>query len=79
MKKKAVRKLELNRETLRALEVPQGVFGGIRRTDEFVTVSGCGDCTGGGGTDTYNTCLDTYNFGCSNQCATGGACTTSCP
>jgi hypothetical protein len=76
MKKKTARKLVLNRETLHALGNLQGVFGGLRRTDDFVTASGCGDCTGGGGTNTYDTCLNTYNFGCSNQCATGGACTT---
>ena len=72
MKKKVVRKLTLNRETLHGLE---NVHGGLRKTDEFVSVTLCGDgCGSGSGTYTYGNCPDT-NLACSNTCQTGGACT----
>ena len=75
--KKNARKLVLHRETLHSLEL-RGVSGGATAGPVCNTMMPCG--TGGTGTcdNTYDTCQATL-FGCSNYCATGGACTTSCP
>lgn len=72
MKKKIIRKLALNRETMHSLDgVRNAVVGG-----RSIAV-----CTTIGGTtrteDTYDTCGPSAV--CSGGCATGGACTVSCP
>jgi hypothetical protein len=78
MKKKA-RKLTLNRETLRFLDL------GLKEVVGADTyAAGCATigrrCTGTGDTGISvdpTICQTCYE--CSNGCATGGACTVSCP
>ncbi len=78
-KKQHMKKLKINRETLRTLDKPQGVFGAA------TSVAPCGThalacnptqvgirCTD---TGTYDTCGATNDL-CSGTCTTGGtACT----
>ena len=76
--KKKVKKLTINRETLRSLDGLQGVEGGSGPGPTHAL--GC-DPTNVGtncitGTGSYDTCAPSYR--CSNNCATGGACTLSC-
>jgi hypothetical protein len=77
--KKKVRKLVLGRETLRSLEQPQGVAGGISAVGGCSLSPACLFPTQfgircAGDTGTYDTCANTAN--CSTNCTTGGtACT----
>lgn len=77
MKKKA-RKLNLSRETLRALDLG-GVLGGIGprpQTEQMACNTVAIRCnTEGGGSD--GGCFNTQDL-CSNGCETGGACTVNC-
>lgn len=75
--RKKIRKLRLNRETLRRLDAGlEHVVGG------FETIScntacprGCESIKCEGSEDTYVICTGGV---CSNECATGGACTVGC-
>lgn len=81
MKKRKVQKLMLNRETLHRLE-PSLLHhaGGLIETGGSDCVTRCASncCPNEGGTGTDGSiCATCYE--CSNGCATGGACTVSCP
>lgn len=71
--KKKERKLVLNRETLRSLDL-RGVAGG------GASLALCGGGTGTMYCDSgsYGLCVDSQ-LNCSNGCTSGGACTSACP
>ncbi|HEY4592574.1 MAG TPA: hypothetical protein VIJ61_09215 [Thermoanaerobaculia bacterium] len=77
MKKKHMKKLTINRETVRSLDSPKGVFGGATVAPCQTQGLACNPTMIGircGDTGTYDTCAQTY--GCSTDCTTGGtACT----
>lgn len=73
--KKHARKLVLNRETLRHLENLRNAVGGGTVHTNLSACAGCGDQGGAYGYFCMNTCE-----ACSAAyCATGGACSVSCP
>jgi hypothetical protein len=79
MKKKA-RRLTLNRETLHSLQHLHYVVGGVEATGrtqcETRCASNCSNCGTESGSGDYSI-FATCNV-CSNECATGGACTVGC-